>query len=226
MCSRCTHTWLRSQYEYKHIARARLRLYTAGMCPQIILDLCSGTGNWSQPYKDDGYEVIRVELKDGQDVRLFPSLPSTEKRPPSAFEDIRPLIGNVHGILAAPECTVFSAAGSRWNRSDEEMLSGLGLIDACIRLIHVLKPNWWVLENPKGKITKWLGDPVHTFNPNYFGDPYTKRTLLWGNFNMPIPTLETAVGAHQGSLMHTENRKETRSATPMGFAKAFKEVNP
>ena len=193
---------------------------------KIILDLCSGTGNWSQPYKDDSYQVLRVELKHGMDARLFPSLPSTEKRTPTQFEAIRPRIGRVHGILAAPECTVFSVAGSSYPRSDEEILDGLSLLDACIRLIHVLKPNWWVLENPKGKITRWLGDPVHTFNPNYFGDPYTKRTLLWGDFNMPIPTLETAVGATQGSLMRTESQKDARSATPMGFAKAFKEVNP
>ena len=84
---------------------------------KIILDLCSGTGNWSQPYKDDSYQVLRVELKNGMDARLFPSLPSTEKRTPTQFEDIRPLIGRVHGILAAPECTVFSVAGSSYPRS-------------------------------------------------------------------------------------------------------------
>jgi site-specific DNA-cytosine methylase len=191
---------------------------------RTILDLCSGTGNWSEPYVEDEYEVIRVELKDGQDARLWPSTSSTTNRLPSDFNDIRPWVGKIHGILAAPECTVFSAAGSRWPRSDEDITDGLSLLDACLRLVHVLQPKWWVLENPKGKITRWLGNPIHTFDPFYFGDPYSKKTLLWGDFNMPKPSLETIVAPHKGSL--PQSQKDVRSATPAGFAKAFKEVNP
>jgi hypothetical protein len=41
------------------------------MTPQLILSLCDRTGNWSRPYEEDGYDVIRVDLEDGQDVRLF-----------------------------------------------------------------------------------------------------------------------------------------------------------
>jgi hypothetical protein len=29
---------------------------------KIILDLCGGTGNWSKPYKDAGYDVRLVSL--------------------------------------------------------------------------------------------------------------------------------------------------------------------
>ena len=27
----------------------------------LILDLCGGSGSWSQPYKDAGYDVIVVD---------------------------------------------------------------------------------------------------------------------------------------------------------------------
>jgi hypothetical protein len=67
--------------------------------PQLILSLCDRTGNWSRPYEEDGYDVIRVDLEDGQDVRLL-ELPN------------RP----VHGILAAPPCTVFAGSGARDGR--------------------------------------------------------------------------------------------------------------
>lgn len=37
---------------------------------KIILDLCGGTGSWSKPYKDAGYDVKVITLPDN-DVRLY-----------------------------------------------------------------------------------------------------------------------------------------------------------
>ena len=37
---------------------------------KIILDLCGGTGAWSKPYKDAGYDVQIITLPDN-DVRLY-----------------------------------------------------------------------------------------------------------------------------------------------------------
>lgn len=31
---------------------------------KIILDLCGGTGSWSKPYRDNGYEVRVATLPD------------------------------------------------------------------------------------------------------------------------------------------------------------------
>ena len=102
-------------------------------------------------------------------------------------------------------------------------------MDACIRLAWVLKPEWFVLENPVGKLRRWIGPPAMSFQPNDYGDPYTKRTLLWGWFNKPR---KSPVAATEGSKMwaryggKSERTKELRSATPPGFARAFKEANP
>jgi hypothetical protein len=51
---------------------------------QTILSLCDYSGIWSKPYKDAGYYVIQIDIKHGDDVRLFP------------------YPGEVYGILAAP----------------------------------------------------------------------------------------------------------------------------
>ena len=37
---------------------------------KIIIDLCGGTGSWSKPYKDDGYDVRVITLPDN-DVRTY-----------------------------------------------------------------------------------------------------------------------------------------------------------
>lgn len=178
--------------------------------PQTILSLCDGLGSWSQPYVDDGYDVIRVDMNAGQDVRLmrFPAKP-------------------IHGILAAPPCTVFANAGARWPRTEHEMLEGLSVVDACLRIIMVTQPVWWALENPTGKLSSYLGPPVMTFQPNDYGDDYTKRTCLWGSFTAPK---RSPVPATAGSKMHLiapgPDRAALRSITPPAFAAAFFEANP
>jgi hypothetical protein len=176
----------------------------------LILSLCDYSGVWSQPYVDDGYDVLRIDLKHGQDVRLL-ELPDRY----------------VHGILAAPPCTMFANSGARWERSEGDMLDALSIVDACCRIIVATKPEWWVLENPAGKLSRYLGKPTMTFQPNEYGDPYTKLTCLWGSFNAPVREL---VEATEGSKMHFvppgPKRAEIRSQTPAGFARAFFEANP
>ncbi len=202
-----------------------------------ILDLCGGTGAWSKPYQDAGYDVQLITLPD-YDARLFPSKSSEVPRLPNEFESIEDL-GRVHGVLAAPPCTYFAGSGATWKRTDDEIIHGLSIVDACLRIIHVLKPSWWVLENPVGKLRKWLGPPKMSFQPCDYGDPYTKRTLLWGNFNTNLkknpvePEYITLPDGKRMSKMHHDSfrlpkdkRSEVRSITPPGFARAFMGANP
>jgi hypothetical protein len=178
--------------------------------PQVILSLCDGRGSWSQPYVDADYDVIRVDLTMGQDVRLmrFPAKP-------------------VHGILAAPPCTVSANSGNRWPRSEGELLHGLSVVDACLRIIIVTRPVWWALENPPGKFNSYLGPPRLTFQPNDYGDDYTKQTNVWGDFTIPArcPCPPTA-GSKMHRLSPSPERAALRSVTPAGFARAFFEANP
>jgi hypothetical protein len=174
----------------------------------VILDLCSGSGAWSQPYLDAGYDVIRIDLP--ADVRLL----------------TRSKIWNAHGILAAPPCTVFASSGARWPRTKEQMIDALSIVDACLRAVFIYQPKWWALENPVGKLSRYLGKPVMYFNPCDYGDPYTKRTALWGEFSIPRPT---PVKPTEKSPIHYmppgPERAAKRSVTPAGFARAFFEAN-
>jgi hypothetical protein len=85
----------------------------------------------------------------------------------------------------------------------------------------------WALENPVGRIEKLGGLPPWrlSFDPNHIGDPYTKKTLLWGRFNADLPI--APVEPTEGSKMHSQYggkslaTKNARSVTPEGFAYAF-----
>lgn len=176
---------------------------------RVILDLCGGTGSWSKPYADAGYDVRLVDLP--QDVRTY-----------------EPRIA-VHGILAAPPCTVFAVSGNRWFRSDADIRDGLSVVDACLRLIMAWEPEWWALENPVGTLRRWIGPPKMYFDPCDYGDPWTKKTCLWGRFNPPRkspvePTEGSKMWANYGGK--SERTKRMRSMTPPGFARAFWEANP
>lgn len=191
---------------------------------KIILDLCGGTGAWSRPYKEAGYDVRVITLPEN-DVRLF--------IPPQ---------GGVYGVLAAPPCTHFASSGARWwkDKGEAALLEGLSVLDACLRIITICRPAFWALENPVGRMRHYLGAPALIFDPWEYGDPYTKRTLLWGQFNAPVKTpckpIEGIVesGHNQPrrrfpSKMHlippSANRATIRSITPPGFAQAFFEAN-
>lgn len=197
-----------------------------GNSDKIILDLCGGTGAWSRPYKEAGYDVRLVTLPDN-DVRLY--------QPPD----------NVYGILAAPPCTHFSIA--KTNGRPRDLKEGMEIVYACLGIIwesqyRIKKPysrssplKFWALENPNGLLKWFLGKPAFVFQPYQFGDNYTKKTCLWGMFETPKdsiiydkpPANTTVKELFNPAKMNRDFKKiaELRSITPPGFAKAFFEAN-
>jgi hypothetical protein len=200
---------------------------------KIILDLCGGTGSWSKPYVDAGYDVRLITLPDN-DVRTF--VPPKEP---------------VYGILAAPPCTEFSIAKN--HKLTRDLDSGMEIVNACLKIIRKCQPEFYAIENPVGKLSQFLGKPIFTFQPYEFGDAWTKRTMLWGKFNHPIkkfkkyedvepikglyvrPGRKTASIAfnHLGHKRFirafdpfvADSDASFRAITPPGFAKAFFEAN-
>lgn len=176
---------------------------------RIVLDLCGGTGAWSKPYAEAGYDVRVVTLPD-HDVRTY--------EPPK----------DVYGILAAPPCTHLAISGARWwkQKGIQALFEGLAIVDACLRIIWRCQPKFWALENPIGRLTKYIGKPQFKFDPCDFGDAYTKRTYLWGRFNTPCKNPVNPVGKNFiWTMPPGPNRTKRRSITPAGFAKAFFEAN-
>jgi len=209
---------------------------------KIILDLCGGTGAWSKPYKDNGYDVRVITLPE-YDVRTY--------KPPK----------NVYGILAAPPCTMFSIARNDTTAiNPRDLRQGMETINGCLRIIHecLYEPyrisenslKFWALENPySGYLKRFIGKPAMTFDPYEYGDPYTKKTALWGMFKEPKknPVEPEKHGNSEGTFVkeveHFRHMKDwqipegyqkktgltwrtiARSITPQGFAKAFYEAN-
>lgn len=199
---------------------------------KIILDLCGGTGAWSKPYRDAGYDVRIITLPK-YDVRDL-----TTQR---LLADSKP-----YGILMAPPCTYFSfcRTNARLRRRLDDAMS---IVQACLNIMKYSQFNlekdtqkkppvrFWALENPKGMLEWFLGKPIYTFQPWEYGDMYKKNTCLWGYFNEPKKTNEIEPDVVKFDKLKTKeihgeyygkyDRTTRRAITPSGFAQAFYEDN-
>ena len=189
---------------------------------KIILSLFDYSGNWPKYYREAGYEVYSLDIKNGFDILEL-----------DVYNDIIPL-GKIHGILAAPPCTDFAGSGAQyWKQKDLDgrTAKSLELIDKVLEIVDKTNPIWWALENPVGRLQKLrpqLGNPWY-FQPHWFGDTYTKKTGLWGKFNKDLPRNDVKPDPNNWIMKlggKSERTKELRSMTPLGFAKAFFLANP
>jgi hypothetical protein len=135
---------------------------------------------------------------------------------------------------------MFSLARTR-AKKPRDFSEGMEIVIACLNLIwEARKKNklaFWEMENPMGYLRQFLGNPPLTFDPCDYGDPYTKKTDLWGYFNKPkkkpikldadtiarlkinnrkLPSISDFTGSKQSAR---------RAITPRGFAEAFFKAN-
>lgn len=192
----------------------------------IVVSLFDYSGVWSEPYRKAGCRVLQVESKLGFDLFQW------------NYKVIKP--GLVLGVLATPPCTDFAGSGAQyWPTKDKDgrTRSSVRLVRKTLEIIRYLKPKFWALENPVGRLNTLIPElrnygPWY-FEPYWFGDPWSKKTGLWGCFTKPkienkvIPMRFSKQGSWTQLLGgNGEQTKELRSITPPGFAKAFYKANP
>lgn len=201
-----------------------------------MLDLCGGTGAWSEPYRHDNTVVLvtlpklNVLATQFTDTHLiFTNFENDDYRIYIRIEDIG-------GILAAPPCTMFSIA-RRTAKTLPDFKGAMEVVEACLKIIwHVRtygRPQFWAMENPTGLLRQFIGKPAYSFQQWQYGEPLTKRTDLWGYFNEPKPTVKVkpetnidAIWSNPHKDKHPNlDRTARRAITPQGFAQAFFKAN-
>lgn len=208
---------------------------------EVVFSLFDRTGMWSQPYRDAGYDVRCYDLAHGDDlVRFFPLADIMEAQECGK---------TIYGVLAAPPCTSFARSGGRWWATEHDIQCpdmvtrkygawasvyfdspleyAKTMVHVVTAFVEFAKPvAFHVIENPIGRIASvcGLGSPLLAFDPCDFGDPYTKRTQLYGDFNHLLPM--HPVAPTEGSRSHklrgdVPAQRDARSETPEGFSYAF-----
>ena len=187
------------------------------MMPSMV-DLFSGTGSASEPMLKRGWDVERVDILDGKDVR-----------------DWTPRHG-VDLIWASPPCTTFSVAsiGTHWAGGRGayipktlECTLQLGLVRQTLGKIEESAPRFWILENPRGVLRKIIGLPTDTTWWCQWGDERAKPTDLWGRIPLsmlPLPKCKNGntdhAAAPRGAKTGTQGRHSPldRARIPQAFA--------
>lgn len=212
---------------------------------KIILDLCGGSGSWGKPYVEAGYDVKLITLPDfsvldwyliGEDI-IF-------KNQTGGYSLVIK-IKDIHGILAAPPCTEFSVA--KGNRP-RDLVKGMEVVEACMKIIwqcrHSGNLKFWALENPRGFLRQFLGNPPFTFEHWQYADQQIKPTDVWGYYSKPtykVKIKPEGLTVKYGTRINGRgwgnpkapaeyahlnlNRAAIRAITPAGFAKAFYNAN-
>ena len=145
------------------------------------IELFAGTHSFSNVAKQQGFRTFTTDKFeiDGQD--LVADIRTLNKYSFPYPVDI---------LWASPPCEGFSVAaiGKNWNhdntpKTDSARL-GVELVEATLRLIDEIKPIWWFIENPRGKLRKLAmmrGLTRHTVTYCQYGDTRMKPTDIWTN---------------------------------------------
>ena len=210
---------------------------------KIILDLCGGTGAWSKPYRDAGYEVHLLTLPEYDVIEIGYSRTDVYICGRNTYYTIP--YKQIYGILAAPPCTEFSLAKGNRPRDFE---TAMQVVRACMEVIWHCRTygglKFWAMENPRGYLRQFMGKPAFTFEQWQYGASTIKATDIWGYFNAPKPTVKVRpdnITVRFGHRSHARyysipvippeykslklDRAAARAITPAGFARAFFKAN-
>ena len=189
-----------------------------------MLDLFSGLGGASEAMvQDDTWSVLRIENNP-----LLGGVPFT------IIDDVKNIANNIFGshnvkqkidlIWASPPCREFSSGYSSpksiWCREHgiESYQPNMELLEAALRIIEIVKPKYWVIENVVGSIRyfeEYLGEPRQIIGPY----------VLWGNFPI-LDCKPEMIKAKSSKDVHSSNplRSNYKAKVDMHISRTLKET--
>ena len=146
-----------------------------------VLELFAGSRSIGKACESLGYEVFSSDITDFKGIDYVVDILEFDISKVPFKPDI---------IWASPPCTYFSVAsiGKHWNKDhtpkSENALKGVAFVEKTIEIIKELKPKYWYIENPRGKLRKLdivKGLPRTTVWYCKYGDTRAKPTDIWTN---------------------------------------------
>jgi len=187
-----------------------------------ILELFAGTKSFSNVAEELGFQTFTSDIDPSFETDYTVDILNFDTSELPFKPDV---------IWASPPCESFSVAsiGKHWNIDNTPKTSraegGVAMVKKAIEIIEELKPKYWFIENPRGKLRKL--DFMQKFNRYtvtycQYGDTRMKPTDIWTN--MPYLVLKPMckngmschVSAPRGSSTGTQGIKtyKDRSRIP------------
>ena len=146
-----------------------------------LLELFAGSRSIGNVAESLGYDVFSSDVNDFDKIDYVVDILNFDIKKVSFKPDV---------IWASPPCTYFSVAsiGKHWNKDhtpkSKNALLGVEFVQKTIDIIKELKPKFWYIENPRGKLRKLQvvkGLPRTTITYCSYGDNRMKPTDIWSN---------------------------------------------
>lgn len=138
------------------------------------LELCCGTKSFSKVAVKLGYHTTTVDI----DAKFQPDICVD-----ILDFDPSPYVNKIDVLWMSPPCTEFSLTKTTKTRN---ITSGVNLVKRCKEILKIIKPKYYVFENPVGFLNK-LGlldeFPKKTVSYCKYGFNYRKSTHLWTNID-------------------------------------------
>tara|TARA_R110000824_G_C14916635_1_gene647246 strand:- start:27 stop:659 length:633 start_codon:yes stop_codon:yes gene_type:complete len=149
------------------------------------LELFAGSRSFSKVAKNLGHEVYTTDNQDFEEINQVCDIFDFD------IDKMLKEYGQPDIIWASPPCTAFSVAsiGHHWypdhTPKTEKAILGVGIVQKTKEIIERLKPKFYFVENPRGKLRKL---PVvesfpyqKTITYCSYGDMRMKPTDIWSN---------------------------------------------
>ena len=129
----------------------------------ILISLFDHSGNQSRPYRENGWEVVQIDIKHGKDVMDF--------NPATFIAEYlhRPMTYHlpVIGILAPIPCTCYAISGNRHKKKrllNGEFEESQKLVQKTKDIIEWFRNSgcleFWMVENPMSDIQEEIIDKL------------------------------------------------------------------
>ena len=173
-----------------------------------VLELFAGSRSFSKVAESMGHETYCTDIDSFEGIVQVCDI----------FKfDINKIPFKPDIIWASPPCTYFSVAsiGHHWNKDHtpktKQAVLGVKIVAETLRIIKNLNPEYFYIENPRGKLRKldiMTNEPFFRKTVTYcsFGDSRMKPTDIWTNDFRWIPR----------AMCHNGNRDCHHEPAPRG----------
>ena len=152
-----------------------------------VLELFGGSRSFSKVAEEFGHETYSTDYK------RFPGINQVCDIRNFDVEKMLVKFGKPEILWCSPPCTYFSVAsiGHHWNKDHtpktKEAIEGVKIVDHTIWIIHLLNPEYYYIENPRGKLRK-----LDIINKNRFISIPFRRTVWYCQYFSPEEKIKRA----------------------------------
>jgi len=146
-----------------------------------VLELFAGSRSIGNAAENLGMNVFSSDINNFKKINYVENMLNLDiKKIP-----FKPTI-----VWASPPCTYFSVAsiGHHWHENNtpktKEAVLGVKIVQKTIDIINEIKPKFWFIENPRGKLKNLPVLTQYEYTTIWYckyGDKRAKPTNIWSN---------------------------------------------